>query len=60
MNLRDLDEQLQRAARLEAAGLQVHSAELTERALAVRDFKAAGGNRAMRRAAQRRSRKRGR
>lgn len=57
MNEASLDD-LQRAARLEAMGVHVRSAELTDLARRTNDFHANGGNRAMRRAAARTTRKR--
>lgn len=48
------------AARLEQMGLHVRSAELREKANAIVAFGENGGNRAMRRAAKRAQRKRGR
>ena len=53
-------EALKTAARLEALGITVRSSELLETAQRHQAFVAAGGNRAMRRAAKRAQRKRGR
>lgn len=53
-------EALRRAARLAELGVVIRSAELTEQAKNIQDFNARGGNRAMRRAANRAARKRGR
>jgi hypothetical protein len=53
-------EALERCARLERMGLIVKSAKLAETAEKLHTFRAAGGNRAMRRAAARATRKRGR
>lgn len=55
---KDLAEALQSAARLEAMGIVVRSAELSEEARRQQHF-AANGNRQLRRAAARAKRKRG-
>lgn len=54
----DLDEALQRAARLQEMGIAIRSSELSERAKTVNEFVTNGGNRAMRRAAARAKRRR--
>lgn len=51
---------IQRAARLEALGITIRSAELREEAKRHREFVESGGNRAMRRAAARAQRRKGR
>lgn len=50
---------LRQAGRLEQMGLVIRSAELRERAAEIKSFYERGGNRAMRRAADRAKRKRG-
>lgn len=59
MNIAEL-EALERAGRLAELGVVIRSAELTEHAKSLKTFNAAGGNRAMRRAAKRAARRRGR
>lgn len=53
-------EAIDRAARLQELGIEIRSAELREKASDFRGFYERGGNRHMRRAAERAKRKRGR
>jgi hypothetical protein len=51
-------EAINRASRLEQMGIVVRSPQLLEKAQSIAAFNAAGGNRAMRRAAKRAARRR--
>jgi hypothetical protein len=51
---------LQLAGRLQALGIAIRSAELSQKARATNEFVQRGGNRAMRRARKRAMKKRGR